>query len=197
MDAFRCENDSAEGSIYIADGSFTVQASDDGMQATDVLQIDGGTFNITASEGMEATYVQLNGGSITISATDDGINAAQKSAAVDVMIEVNGGEISVTMGSGDVDAFDSNGGITVNDGTINITMAAQGMAEAFDIDGTASLNGGSVYVNGEQITEITSSMMGGGMRGGMRGGISGGTDGSESGYSGGRGGFSFGNGRAF
>ncbi|MGO4373183.1 hypothetical protein AB4Z21_20940, partial [Paenibacillus sp. MCAF20] len=100
---------------------------------------------------------------ITLYAKDDGINASQK---VDgqVVIEVNGGTINVSMGSGDTDAFDSNGDLYINGGTITVEASS-----AFDADGTAQLNGGDVMVNGEKITQITLSQGGGG-RGGAGGG---------------------------
>nr|WP_052418899.1 hypothetical protein [Paenibacillus sp. FSL R7-0331] len=79
-------------------------------------------------------------------------------------IEVNGGTIKVTMGSGDTDAFDSNGNLFINGGTIDVEATS-----AFDADGTAELNGGTVTVNGGQITEITESR-GGGAGGGFGGG---------------------------
>ncbi|MGO4545404.1 hypothetical protein AB4Z29_11430 [Paenibacillus sp. 2TAB23] len=68
------------------------------------------------------------------------------------------------MASGDTDAFDSNGDIYVNGGTINVEAAS-----AFDADGTVQLNGGNVTVNGEKITQITQSRGGGGGAGGGRG----------------------------
>lgn len=156
-DAFHSENDEdlTVGDLYIRGGSFQISAGDDAFQGTTTLQIDGGTFNIEKSaEGIEATFIQINGGEITLYASDDGINASQKSS-IAIGIEVNGGTINVTMGGGDTDAFDANGTITVNDGTINITATS-----AFDADGTAALNGGTVTVNGEVITEITESQMG-------------------------------------
>lgn len=156
-DAFHSENDEdlTVGDLYIKSGTFQITAGDDAFQGTTTLQIDGGTFNIEKStEGIEATFIQLNGGDITLYASDDGINASQKSELA-IGIEVNGGTINVTMGSGDTDAFDANGTITVNAGTINVTGGS-----AFDADGTASLNGGTVTVNGEVITEITESQMG-------------------------------------
>ena len=57
------------------------------------------------------------------------------------------------MGSGDTDAVDANGSIYVNGGTIDITANS-----AFDYDVSGELNGGTVTVNGSQITEMTNSM---------------------------------------
>ena len=160
------EDDLSLGYIYISGGTLNITAADDGIQGTSVVQIDGGVINVgTSMEGIEGTYIQINGGDITIYAKDDGINASAKSNAYDTVIEVNGGTIDVTVGSGDTDAFDSNGNIYINGGTINVSANS-----AFDPNGTAELNGGTVTVNGEVITEITVSPMGGGggrMGGGM------------------------------
>ena len=72
-------------------------------------------------------------------------------------IEINGGNLDITMAEGDTDALDANGTLTINGGYINITAQF-----AFDFDLTASLNGGTVIVNGTQVTSITNSMMEGG-----------------------------------
>ena len=167
-DALHCENDESEGFIYIADGTFTINSASDGIQATSILQIDGGNFNITSAEGMEATYIQINGGTIDIQASDDGINATKKSNAYTVTIEFNGGDTTVIMGQGDTDAIDSNGYIYVNNGNINITAPTS----SFDYDMSAEYNGGTIIINGEQVSEIPQSMMpgGGGFGGGMPGG---------------------------
>ncbi|WP_297959158.1 carbohydrate-binding domain-containing protein [uncultured Ruminococcus sp.] len=162
-DGFHSENeeDDSLGCIYIADGSFSIDAASDGIQGTSCVQIDGGTFNITSAEGIEATYVQINGGNITIDASDDGINASRKSSAYDVTIEFNGGETTITMGQGDTDGVDSNGSIYVNGGTINVTA----QMSSFDYDEKAEFNGGTIIVNGEEVDEIPQSMMGGPMGG--------------------------------
>lgn len=164
-DALHSENDEDDtlGYIYILNGTLNITAADDAIRGTSIVQIDGGDINIeTCTEGIEGTYIQLNGGNIDMHAANDGINATNKSTAYDVMIEVNGGTIHVIMGAGDTDAFDANGNITINDGTIDIEATS-----AFDSDGTAQLNGGQVTVNGETITQITQTQMGGG-RGGKR-----------------------------
>ena len=172
-DGLHCENDDddTKGSIYISGGTFSITAASDAIQSTTAVQIDGGTFSIKASEGIEGTYVQINGGTINIDASDDGINASKKSSAYGTpTVEFNGGTTNIVMGQGDTDAVDANGDIIVNDGTINITA----QVSSFDYDNKAELNGGTVIINGEQVSEIPQSMMGGG-RGGMggRGGFGG------------------------
>lgn len=163
-DALHSENDDDDslGYIYISAGSLEITAGDDGVRATSVTQIDGGTINVKNSvEGIEGTYIQINDGNISVYATDDGINATRKSSAYDVVIEVNGGNISVEVQGGDVDGFDANGNIYVNGGTISITCPTQGMSGPFDADGSAVLNGGTVTVNGEVVTELNEGGMGG------------------------------------
>ena len=167
-DGLHAENDDDNtlGYIYISGGSLDIKASDDGIHATTVAQIDGGELTISAGEGIEATYVQINDGTINISASDDGINAGRKSTAYTVTIEINGGSITIKMGSGDTDAIDSNGYIYVNGGTINITGNS-----AFDYDINAKYTGGTIIVNGVTTNSITNQFGGmGGMGGGRPGG---------------------------
>ena len=170
-DGIHAENsdDDSKGYVYIAGGTYTITAASDGVEGDAFTQIDGGTLAIDAAEGIEGTYVQLNGGDITINASDDGINATAKSTAYAATIEINGGTIAVNMGAGDTDALDANGNLYIKGGTVNITAQS-----AFDFDGEGQLTGGTVTVNGEQVTELTNSMMGGGRMGGDMGGDMGG-----------------------
>lgn len=156
-DAFKCQNKKDEGAFYIRNGSFTLTAGDDGIQAEEYLVIDGGEFDITAKEGLESTFVRINGGTVKISATDDGINASNKNSEYRTCIEINGGEITVSAGPGDTDCLDSNGTIVVNGGTISVTGNS-----TFDADFGSTYNGGVIIVNGTQVDSIPASMQGGG-----------------------------------
>jgi len=170
-DGLHAENDedNTVGYIYIADGTITIEAGDDAIHATTIAQVDGGTIDLTGAEGIEGTYIQINGGEISIAAADDGINAGQKSNFATPTVEVNGGELTIVMGSGDTDGVDSNGNLYLNGGTLNITAQSP-----FDYDGTARNNGATLIVNGSETDSITNQMMGGGgMGGGMRGGMGG------------------------
>ena len=163
-DGVRAEN----GSVLVDSGDYTIKASD-GVAAAEMVGISGGSFDITASEGIEATYVLITGGEITIAASDDGINAARKSESYTPTVEITGGTITITMGAGDTDGIDSNGNIIISGGTVSVNGNS-----SFDYDGTASFTGGIVYVNGQPVTTLPNQMMGGGMGGfGGQGGFGG------------------------
>lgn len=165
-DGIHCASDEQEGFIYLADGTFRIAAGSDGIQATSYLVADGGEYRISASEGLEATYVQINGGSFSIQATDDGVNAAAKSPNYDIVIEINGGELTIAMGPGDTDGLDANGLIAVNGGVIDVSGGS-----TFDYDRGAVYTGGTIIVNGTTVDAIPEPTMGGdGGRGWNRGG---------------------------
>ena len=159
--------DDTTGYIYIKGGSLKITAADDAITAITAVQIDGGNLDLNAKEGIEGTYIQINGGTINIYGSDDGINGAQKSKSYGTpTIEINDGDLTLAVGQGDTDAIDSNGDIIVNGGTINITATMS----SFDYDGTATYNGGTIIINGEQVDSIPQSMMGGGGGRGNMGG---------------------------
>ena len=165
-DGLHAENDDddSKGYILITGGSLTISAGDDAIHAVSVVQIDGGDITASAAEGIEATYIQFNGGTISIQASDDGVNAARKSSAWTPVVEINGGDITIAMGSGDTDGIDSNGDIIMNGGTVTVTGNS-----TFDYDGTGQYNGGVIIANGQQVYEIPNQMFGGGWGGGRGG----------------------------
>ena len=148
--------------LTVTGGTYNITASGKGLESNDSTAICDGTFTIDAKEGMESTYVRIDGGTFEISASDDGINAAANSDKNEVQVEINGGTLSIKMGAGDTDGIDSNGDLTINGGNISIECNSP-----FDYDGTGALNGGTVVVNGEEVTELTNQFGGGMGKGGM------------------------------
>ena len=186
-DGLHAENDEDDsvGWISISGGTITITAGDDGIHGTSVVEIDDGTIAVTAGEGIEGTCVQINGGTVSVSASDDGINAAYKSASYSPVVEITGGEITITMGAGDTDAVDSNGDLIISGGTLDITAQSP-----FDYDGSVEHTGGTIIVNGQQVDSIQNQMMGGGMQGGPENGaMPGNADngGTQGGFGGGHG----------
>ena len=148
--------------LTVTGGTYNITASGKGLESNDSTAICDGTFTIDAKEGMESTYVRIDGGTFEISASDDGINAAANSDKNEVQVEINGGTLSIKMGAGDTDGIDSNGDLAINGGNISIECNSP-----FDYDGTGALNGGTVAVNGEEVTELTNQFGGGMGKGGM------------------------------
>ena len=148
--------------LTVTGGTYNITASGKGLESNDSTAICDGTFTIDAKEGMESTYVRIDGGTFEISASDDGINAAANSDKNEVQVEINGGTLSIKMGAGDTDGIDSNGDLTINGGNISIECNSP-----FDYDGTGELNGGTVVVNGEEVTELTNQFEGGMGKGDM------------------------------
>ena len=153
-DGLHAENssDDTKGYVFIAKGNIKIDATDDCIHGTSVVQIDDGTINLNGAEGIEGTYVQINGGTLAIYGTGDGINAGRKSESYQVTIEITGGNITIVMASGDTDGIDSNGDIIVSGGTINVTGSG-----AFDYDGTATFTRGTIIVNGVKVDTIQKS----------------------------------------
>ena len=150
-DGLHAENssDDTKGYVFIAKGNINIEATDDCIHGGSVVQIDEGTIALNGAEGIEGTYVQINGSTININATGDGINAGSKSESYKVTIEITGGNLTIVMADGDTDGIDSNGDLIVSGGTINVTGNS-----TFDYDGTATFTGGTIIVNGAQVDVI-------------------------------------------
>ena len=85
--------------LTVTGGTYNITASGKGLESNDSTAICDGTFTIDAKEGMESTYVRIDGGTFEISASDDGINAAANSDKNEVQVEINGGTAEISRSS--------------------------------------------------------------------------------------------------
>lgn len=78
------EDEADRGYVLIADGTVSIEAGEDGIDAiTDVL-IGGGSVTITQSEeGIEGALILIEDGTVDITSTDDGLNATMGSTTTD------------------------------------------------------------------------------------------------------------------
>lgn len=165
---------SVDGSLLISDGTFAItttgghlayvngtlnqnytgnadnlnsdyKSSPKGIKVDGTITIDGGAITIdtkgAGGEGIESKKtLTINGGDITVRAYEDGTNSSSHTF-------INGGNITVTTGTGD--AIDANGNITVSGGNITIVGAAS-PEQGFDAgDGYGLyLTGGTILAAG-------------------------------------------------
>lgn len=153
---------SSTGNITINDGLIKVASGDDGLHSDNTLTINGGKIVVTgATEGLEANYININGGYSYIYGTDDGVNCSKKSFS-NCAFTMTDGYLDVAVRDGDTDGIDSNGNFTLSGGTI-VTRGspgnyASGMSTGLDVDGTCSMTGGTLIAfNGLESKPSTSS----------------------------------------
>lgn len=176
----------AGGDLLISNGDFTIRSGDDGIHSDGAVTIQNGSFNIPyCYEGIEGLSITIEDGDFQITSEDDGLNAAggadssgfggfgpggQDSFSSDSGIEIviNGGTF-VVVSKGD--CIDSNGALTINGGTLDLTCNGNGNT-ALDADGSYTNNGGTVTTNDG--SETTGGSMTGGPGGGQGGGRKGG-----------------------
>lgn len=169
----------AGGDILVSGGEFELKSGDDALHSDAAVTIQQGTFTIAyCYEGIEGLSVTVNDGIFDITSVDDGINAAggadssgfgggrpgqeQFSRSSDCFIAINSGEFDIVSTG---DCIDSNGALTINGGTLNLTCNGNGDT-ALDCDGTYENNGGDVTTNDG--SENNPGQMGGGMGGQKR-----------------------------
>lgn len=172
--------------ILISGGEFELKTGDDAIHSDTAVTIQSGDFTIAyCYEGIEGLSVTIDDGTFDITSVDDGINAGggtdssgfgggrpgqeQFESSSDSYITINGGNF-VIVSTGD--SIDSNGSLTINGGTLDLTCNGNGNT-ALDCDGSYTNNGGDVTTNDG--SESNPGQMGGGMRGqgGMEKGRSG------------------------
>lgn len=138
-DALKTTNDNEEklGRVYIADGSFTIDAGNDGIDSIGSIRIDNGQFNVTTGGGSDQ---QLSDNS-----SAKGIKAATQ-------LVVNNGQYEFNNAD---DAFHSNGSVIINDGQYQLKTGDDGFhadSELLIENGTITVAQSYEGLEGQQIT---------------------------------------------
>lgn len=158
-DGIHAENDEdiTLGNVYLNPKSLIIQAVEDGVDAFNLLEIVDGEITITQSEeGMEASVIHQTGGNVSITSSDDGLNASDGSSSSEPGFGMQGGNsaLQIIIDGGTLfidvegDVIDSNGSITINGGDIYVEGSTMGGNGAIDSDGGVTLNGGSIIALG-------------------------------------------------
>ncbi len=143
-------------SVNIAGGIFIINEEKDGIQAVNLLQVEGGVFDIVSGGGYPGKNIksgndrfrrqpgqpfdeeevepesESNGGSLK------GIKATR-------LIVINGGEINICAGG---DGIDSNGNTNMTGGVVYIDGPTADMEGAIDYNGWFTISGGTLVASG-------------------------------------------------
>jgi len=147
--------DPALGYVYIEGGEFRIVSGKDGIQAETLLDIRGGTFDITTGTGSyETAGGESFGGNMgggrggfrdfgsffggTASETDDSTES-QKGLKAGTELRLSGGTIAVDAYD---DALHSDGSVTITDGVLTAASGDDGIHG----EETVSLGGGTVTI---------------------------------------------------
>ena len=140
-----------KGIISISGGTITISTGDDGIHADKELNITDGYINVlTSYEGLEAITINISGGQSFIYAADDGINACTGDGTSTPLINITGGYVDVTTGSGDTDGIDSNGSYTQSGGMVLVKGGSSSgqVSGSIDVDGNITITGGTCVALG-------------------------------------------------
>ncbi len=158
------EETTERGFVYISSGNFKFDSTNDAIQATSLLRIDSGNFEITTGVGSsngkthsdfyrggmdrfgynsditdeESSKAVKSADAIKINGGSFNINSSDDSIHSNNSVEIKGGEINIQSGD---DGIHANSTLTIDGGTINITESYEGI-EAGEI----TVNDGKINV---------------------------------------------------
>ena len=162
---------SKNGVVITGDATVNVTAADDGIRGKDYISIESGTVTVTATgDGLKSTedtdetqgFIALGEATVTITSGADGVQANTDITVdgTDLTIEAGGGSDNAEAETGgmggqpgqeqestedDTDSpkgMDAAVSLTVDDGTVEINAADEGLQAAF-----LNINGGTVNVH--------------------------------------------------
>ncbi|RZU63700.1 carbohydrate-binding domain-containing protein [Zhihengliuella halotolerans] len=160
------EEDADRGWVLVGGGALEIDAGDDGVKAVNTVRVAGGAVTVTGSyEGIEAAHVLIESGDVDVTSSDDGINAAGASAEAsaggmggqgsgDYTVEISGGEVTI---DAEGDGLDSNGTASISGGTVVINGPESNGNGALDVDGELDVSGGTVVAAGSAGMAVTPS----------------------------------------
>lgn len=146
--------------------SESTTASPKGINAGVTYAQDTGSVTIDAAdEGLQAAFVNVNGGSLDIASGDDGINASNGDYTIEgyesadsesddgSVLTISGGQVQIDYANSD--GIDSNGSAHVTGGEVVVGGAAGSMDGSVDANGETTLVGVSASIpvaEGDTIT---------------------------------------------
>ena len=168
----------SDGDLTISGGTATVKTDDDGLHAEKTLTVKGGIVEVTMSyEGIEAAYMNFEGGVTSVVTTNDAWNASGANASSSTggnnggragpgfggggfggsdgsKIKITGGFHYLYVGTGDTDGMDSNGDIDMTGGVVIIECRMNGgMGGMVDSNGETNIKGGKMLGFGTNNSE--------------------------------------------
>lgn len=174
--------DADRGWLLIAGGKLTVASGDDGIKAATSLSISDGSVTVSKSEeGLEGTHIAISGGTVNVTSNDDGINAAGGTSTTsdttadgapaggmgggigggggmdsvgDFSLDISGGAVTV---NAEGDGIDSNGTASVSGGTVVVNGPTNNGNGALDVNGDLTVSGGTILAAGSSGMAVTPS----------------------------------------
>ena len=138
----------AAQAVVVNGGDWRIAAGDDGLHGDQRLVVTGGEVLVTAAtEGVEGETIDVAGGRIDVTASDDALNASEAELPLATpSITISAGSLRLDTSGGD--GLDSNGDVTMTGGELTILGAPVDNESAIDYDGQFLISGGSLVAAG-------------------------------------------------
>lgn len=152
----------SNGSMTLAGGEITIRTGGDGVHADSSLTVQNGDIRIEESyEGLEAVELYIQGGTVHITASDDGLNAAGSlSADTSAQGETTGYVQTAFGGFGGMGMVDQDAKLEISGGTVLVCGPTDSANGALDSETGIVVNGGFLLAVGSsgmaEIPEDTS-----------------------------------------